>query len=422
MIYSFFVLSKCAHTTILVEEFLTTAAYQVFFLQSADCINREKNFFDNISFFFQTNIMSTDSIQPAHFDVANICAIAPALLFALAPSLLCASALTAVGFATGGVAYGSAAASWMSLIGNVPPGSLFAFLQSAGTLGATGIALSPPFLAMESTIFATVFHELKTQNFPVATDSFIESTRSCTENLIKKASNHLSEMRTEENLENFAKYTSETSKAVVAGAEDTLNAIKDQLKTLIKDHEIIDATRKNVEHHITILVENARNQAEIAIEVANSHLSAINTPENVDLLRQHAENARVSVQHVAEVVSLNSKALLNQENVDLLRKNVEDATTDFVKNAKVAINAVSSQLNSAETQEKIDVLKRNTEEAAHAFFDNARASTENAIKAIHNQENVDLIREHAMEAADKAGRAIGFFVNDLKRGLFKKHD
>ena len=45
-------------------------------------------------------------------------------------------ALPFIGFAAGGVAAGSYAAAWQSVIGNVAAGSLFAILQS---LGATGL-------------------------------------------------------------------------------------------------------------------------------------------------------------------------------------------------------------------------------------------------------------------------------------------
>ncbi|TGZ37514.1 interferon alpha-inducible protein 27, mitochondrial-like [Temnothorax curvispinosus] len=45
-------------------------------------------------------------------------------------------ALPLIGFGLGGVAAGSLAALWQSLIGNVAAGSLFAILQS---LGATGL-------------------------------------------------------------------------------------------------------------------------------------------------------------------------------------------------------------------------------------------------------------------------------------------
>ncbi|KAL1792833.1 hypothetical protein ACET3X_009340 [Alternaria dauci] len=53
----------------------------------------------------------------------GICTLLPTLL--LAP----------IGFGMAGVTAGSAAVAWQSIIGNVPAGSLFSFLQSAGAGG-----------------------------------------------------------------------------------------------------------------------------------------------------------------------------------------------------------------------------------------------------------------------------------------------
>ncbi|CAK7198329.1 hypothetical protein SEUCBS139899_000989 [Sporothrix eucalyptigena] len=55
---------------------------------------------------------------------------------AVAPGIVTAAALPALGFAVDGVIKGSLAATWQSSIGSVVAPSIFATLQSAGALGA----------------------------------------------------------------------------------------------------------------------------------------------------------------------------------------------------------------------------------------------------------------------------------------------
>ncbi|CAO3625793.1 unnamed protein product [Mucor hiemalis] len=355
------------------------------------------------------------SIQPGHLALAGLCALTPTFLYA--------GALTAAGFTVGGIAFGTAAALWMSMIGNVPAGSLFAAIQSAGTLGVTGLAFSPPLLVLETTIFAATLYGIETNkddlppNVLAALD-LIESARLQTEYAIKTASDHVSELYTEENLETAKRYTAETTQAIVVNAENTLEAI-DYYLTLIKNHENVDTTRKNAENAITIFLESARN----ALLGANSRLLEFNTQENVDLVREHAENVHIYAQRAAEAASLSFKKLMTQENVDSFRKYVEDATSSLIKNAENVVTTV----NSAETHEKIELLKSNAEKVFYAFVGNARELAENAIKAINSQENVDLIQQHAKDAAinarfqmQHAMKASGQYMDNTKQRFMEK--
>lgn len=393
------------------------------------------------------------SIQPNHLTLAGLCALTPTFLYS--------GALTAAGFRVGGIAFGTAAASWMSMIGNVPAGSLFAALQCAGTLGVTGLAFSAPLLVLEITIFAVTLYGIKNNrdDLPpnvLAVLDHIESAGLHAKIAIIKASDHVSELYTEENLETAKKYIAKATQAIVVIAENTLEAIEYHL-TLIKNHENVDATWKNAENAITIFLESARN----AILDANSRLLEINTQENVDLLRKHVENACIHMQQATEATSVSVKSFLTQENVDCFRKNVENTASVFVKNASAgienAITVTNTHLEASGAHESIDHIKRNTEKAVHDFVDNvrvqaenaftaassqenidllknntekvfhdlvsnARAQAENTVKAIHDPENVDLVRQRANEVADNARKATEFLMENFKQTFFKKED
>ena len=58
----------------------------------------------------------------------------------LSLSPLFVAGVNAIGFSPGGVVAGSPAALWQSSIGNVPPGSWFAWLQSIGASGSSTAA------------------------------------------------------------------------------------------------------------------------------------------------------------------------------------------------------------------------------------------------------------------------------------------
>ncbi|KAK3955791.1 hypothetical protein QBC32DRAFT_332650 [Pseudoneurospora amorphoporcata] len=98
-----------------------------------------------------------------------ILGVAGLIILVAYPGLIYAPLLDALGFSSEGVIGDSIAAAMHSTIGNVGPGSVFAFLQSAGAEGYGAVALDAALRAAGATIMAAgtvdLLHQWMDQKF-----------------------------------------------------------------------------------------------------------------------------------------------------------------------------------------------------------------------------------------------------------------
>ncbi|KAL9551414.1 hypothetical protein MBANPS3_004258, partial [Mucor bainieri] len=281
--------------------------------------------------------MSSCSFEPSNIILAGACAVAPFFLVT--------GALAAIGFTGGGVAYGSLAAMWMSSLGNVPAGSLFAVLQSTGAIGLTGVLLSPVAIAFESATFVSVLYGIKRCSIHAP-------------NITEVASSTSAHIRNAQ--QKVVGYT-ENYLANHPDVAEKINLYKQSIETCTAPY--FSAFNKHSEEAIKALDENTRTHRENLMKNASSLLSTINSQETADLVRKHSKEGA-------------DKARLYTEN---------------------AINAANSYLSTVNTQENIDFINKKSKEVLDALDENTRTHRENLIKStssllstINSQETADL--------------------------------
>ncbi|KAL7327201.1 hypothetical protein PS15p_209429 [Mucor circinelloides] len=289
--------------------------------------------------------MNSTSLEPSNILLTDACAVAPSLLIsgacAVAPSLLISGALAVAGFTAGGVASGSLAAAWMSSIGNVPAGSLFAALQSTGAIGLTGIALSPTAIALESATFFSALYGMERHSIGAS-------------NLTSFGSNTSAFMR-------------EAQKSIVEYVQEYTAHHPDAAE---KIHSYFSSTKAQM----------------------LPYFSAINRPEVIDFVSKHSKeainaldkNARIHTDNLMKSTASLISSLNSQETADLIHKHSREGAEKARFYTENAINAANSYLSTINTQENVDFINKKSKEALDALDENTRIHRENLMKAANS--------------------------------------
>lgn len=256
---------------------------------------------------------------------------------AVAPQLLISGVLAAIGFTGGGVAYGSLAAMWMSSLGNVPAGSLFAALQSTGAIGLTGVLLSPAAIAFESATFFSVMYAMERYSVDASKIT----------GFVSNSSAHIWDAQ---------KTITEYAQDYLANHPDAGDKIHFYINSAeahmspyfssINKQEIIDVVNKHSKEAIKVLDENTRIHRENFMKTTSSFLSTLSSQETADLVRKYSLEGA-------------DKAKLYTES---------------------AFNAASSYLSTINTQENIDFIHKKAQEAFHALDEQTRVHRENIVR------------------------------------------
>ncbi|EPB92403.1 hypothetical protein HMPREF1544_00701 [Mucor circinelloides 1006PhL] len=269
--------------------------------------------------------MDSTLLEPSNILLAGVCTVAPPLLIS--------GALAVAGFTAGGVASGSLAAAWMSSIGNVPAGSLYAALQSTGAIGLTGIALSPTVIAFESATFLSALYGMERYSIGAS-------------NITSFGSNASAFMWDAQ--KSIVKYAQEYTAHHPDAAEKIRRYFSSTKAQMLP--KVIDFASKRSKEAIDALDKNTRIHRDNFMKSTTSLISSLNSQENVDLIHKHTKEAA-------------EKARYYTEN---------------------AVNAANSYLSTINTQENVDFINKKSKEALDALDENTRIHRENLMKAANS--------------------------------------
>lgn len=278
--------------------------------------------------------MSLTSLDPPTILLAGVCAVTPPLLFS--------GALTTIGFTTTGVVGASFAAAWMSSLGNVPAGSLFAVLQSKGAIGLTGVLLSSNVVAFESAAFFSALYGMKQYSIDGPT---ITGFASDTSSRIWDAQKSITEY-----VQEYYQVNHPDAGQKIHLYLNSAEAHMSSYFSAIRKQELMNFVSKHSREAIHILDESTRIHRESLMKTTSSLLSTLNSQETADLVRKYSKESA-------------DKALFFAED---------------------AMNTANSYLSTINTQENVDLINKKSKEALHALGEKTRAHRENIMRTANS--------------------------------------